>query len=136
MDIDSLSGCALDRAITDLLGGIVCHRRSNNSCNGLHYIRCVACGADGHGNCYGNGDGAVTIDCCSETPFYSSDYNDCRLVEDEIERRGRWEIYLHYLLYELDIYGEVYSEKDIWKCMRATPEQRCRAALKAVKGGG
>lgn len=69
---------------------------------------------------------------------YSSDYNACRKIEDEIERRGRWEIYLHYLLYELNVYEgyEGFSEEDIWKCMRATPEQRCRAALKMEKGGG
>lgn len=80
---------------------------------------------------------------------YSTDIATARLVEDEIERRGLgWE-YAQELLRLVaypdgrNVYdrtprpGNFYQEgqptdKDLWHLLRATPAQRCLAALKAV----
>lgn len=50
-------------------------------CDGKYFIRCGACGAYGHGNCYGNGEGQIQIKCgehvsCwekAELPAYSTE---------------------------------------------------------------
>ena len=50
-------------------------------CDGTRFIRCGACGRSGHGNCYGNGQGAIQItcggdrSCCDDAmmPEYSTD---------------------------------------------------------------
>lgn len=66
-------------------------------------------------------------------PLYSSSLRGVRLVEDEIERRGLWFSYIETLL--IDILKVKPPERwmdCIWQCLRATPEQRCRAALAAL----
>lgn len=73
-------------------------------------------------------------------PLYTTDHAACRLVEDEIERRELWGTYLSALVDILDIYGYdawydwdrqwVSAVRDI---LRATPEQRCHAALRALE---
>lgn len=59
-----------------------------SKCDGRVWIRCGACGAMGHGNCYGDGTGAIQIlcgehvSCCEESqvPDYLNDANDDYLV--------------------------------------------------------
>lgn len=59
-------------------------------------------------------------------------------VENEIERRGLADLYIHYLMPQVGIDGHKpgYDERDLFAIRRATPEQICRAALKAVRGSG
>ena len=76
-------------------------------------------------------------------PFYSTEIGDAWLVEDEIERR-------HFQQQYVDTLADMVTTTDsivediialhglsdaliIWRILRATPEQRCRAALAAVK---
>jgi hypothetical protein len=64
-----------------------------------------------------------------------------RLLEDEIERRGLKELYITELFYLVgsDVehaathiwYADI---PDFWSLLRATPEQRARAFLEAMKG--
>ena len=42
-------------------------------CDGSRRTICGACGGHGHGNCYGNGNGPVQIECCEQMPGYSTD---------------------------------------------------------------
>jgi len=65
-------------------------------------------------------------------PAFSTSYTDVRLLEDEIERRGLWQQYIGVLLDILNSYDRP-SMVDIWAIIRATPEQRARAFLEAVK---
>lgn len=66
---------------------------------------------------------------------YSGDAAAARLIEDEIERRGIGEAYIWYLA---EVIGHprhvAWSSLDMFALLRATPEQRCRAALRAVGG--
>lgn len=71
-------------------------------------------------------------------PEYSTDPAAARLVEDEIARRGLWEEYANALLDILDISDtDLYdnSARASWQVLRATPEQRYRAALAACGEG-
>lgn len=61
-------------------------------------------------------------------PHYTTEHAAARLVEDEIERRGLQQRYVDELLTferEADFSAE-------WFLIRATPEQRCLAALRAL----
>jgi hypothetical protein len=61
----------------------------------------------------------------SAVPCFSSDYNACRQMEDELERRGLVERYCK----ELDrLVGP-----GIWWLIHASATDRCRAALLAVQ---
>jgi hypothetical protein len=59
------------------------------------------------------------------TQRYSTDIAAARLVEDEIERRGLSSEYTGALAVRI--------RGDLWDLLRATPEQRCRAALVVVR---
>jgi hypothetical protein len=71
-------------------------------------------------------------------PHYTADLTAARLVEDEIERRGLQSVYAVHLMTLLcggwanneGLY--ILEEDDLWTLLRATPEQRCRAALRAM----
>lgn len=65
----TLSREELNQAIAKL-AGFVCPNHIAGLCNGTQRIKCMACGAIGHGNCYLLVDGAVQIPCCTETPDY------------------------------------------------------------------
>lgn len=69
-------------------------------------------------------------------PYYSTSLDDASGVEAEIETRGLWEFYIHYLIIQVKVDGfkPCYDEMDLWQICRATPEQICRAALAAVRG--
>lgn len=69
-------------------------------------------------------------------PPYSTDPAAVCLVEDEIERRGLRDAYIEHLLdviaapdLRLDIWP---TAADLWKVARATADQRCQAALRAL----
>lgn len=77
----------------------------------------------------------------AEHDFYpATDANHAREVEAEVERRGLGETYIHCLAREIDPFmtGRKMDLGTMLKIRRATPEQCCRAALKAVqqKGNG
>lgn len=67
-------------------------------------------------------------------PAFSESHEAARILEDEIERRAAQvayldalvEIVLPYVHYEL-------KTADIWRVLRATPEEKCRAFLKTVE---
>ena len=65
---------------------------------------------------------------------YTTDQTAVRLVDDEIERRGLQEPYIQALdklvTYEHES-GWVWFR---WGILRATPEQRCQAAVIAIRG--
>lgn len=74
------------------------------------------------------------LDEWGEIPRYEGRIEDAQLVEDEIEKRGLETKYIS-CLQEIVWNGE-YSEHDYplelkWRLLRATPEQRCLAALRA-----
>ncbi len=67
-----------------------------------------------------------------DSPFWA------REVEDEIERRGKSAKYVRLLMEELGLdhlFGGTIDGLHLFKLITATPEQRCRAAYKAVMGG-
>lgn len=72
----------------------------------------------------------------SIVPHYTTDPVACRLVEDEIERRGLL-INCLYQLYDmlgkLVMYEDYIGIKDVAVMLRATPEQRCHAAMIAIE---
>lgn len=65
-----------------------------------------------------------------------------RALEDEIDRRGMQVRYIealaeltpHYRAYPEGYSGAMYPPLSVFVLMRATPEQRARAFLQAVKG--
>ena len=65
-------------------------------------------------------------------PHYSTDIAAAVQVEDEIERRGLIRPYLDALW---DVTGNLYARgpQAMWALLRATPEERCQAALKALE---
>ena len=66
----------------------------------------------------------------------SSDLESARLLEDEIERRGLQEKYLVVLHEVVGAKWIDYGVMDVWSIFRATPEQKARAFLAAIGGGG
>lgn len=64
-------------------------------------------------------------------PPFTTDHDACRLVEDEIERRG---LVREYITALGTVINAVPFDDDLWpwQHMRATPEQRCHAALIAL----
>lgn len=69
----------------------------------------------------------------SPVPRYSTDPAAARLVEDELERRGLHHEYS--VLLAIDVFRTRHGWQDwqdTWAVIRATPQQRCRAALKSV----
>ena len=72
-------------------------------------------------------------------PAFSENHEAARLLEDEIERRGLWGVYLTALIKLLNIHGDrTWFDWDrewvhaVAIMLRATPEQRARAFLEAV----
>lgn len=76
-------------------------------------------------------------------PDYTTDYNACREVEDRIERQGLQESYLNALVHicdpdahpqdDLDMWRVTSVRTDnLWSLVHGAPEQRCRAALRAM----
>lgn len=76
------------------------------------------------------------VDCCSgeEIPYYSSDMNLSRLVEQEIERCGLQSQYGDILaIIEQDMCKDCATHPPMnWLCAHASPKSRCLAALKTV----
>jgi len=64
-------------------------------------------------------------------PYFSSDLIAARLLEDEIERRGLQDEYIRVLL--AIVAPDRSTVGTFWLILRATPSQRSRAFLKAVK---
>lgn len=58
---------------------------------------------------------------------YSTDRQLVQLVEDEIERRNLVHSYVKHLY-------AIVGKRGAWSLIRATPKQRCCAALKAASG--
>ena len=69
-----------------------------------------------------------------EVPYYSIDLNYTALVRAEIERRGLVGMFLIELTTAIDPGVTVGPYDRQWAFFNASPEQQCRAALKAVEG--
>lgn len=98
-----------------------------NDLSALNVDCAIAMGyrSDGKGGIGGLGIGDAI-------PSYVDDYNDARLLEDEIERRGLVKEYI-FALDKLVTYPAEESWQGYrWGILRATPEQRARAFLTAV----
>lgn len=57
-------------------------------CNGEHRTRCGACGAAGHGNCYGNGSGPIQVGCsdgCGAASYSTDPAAAWSLIEETIK---------------------------------------------------
>lgn len=69
-----------------------------------------------------------------DCPHYSTDPAAVRQVEDEIERRGLQDPYVMHLCAELECEAlfEENPHRAVWLLLRATPAERCRAAVRAV----
>jgi len=68
----------------------------------------------------------------SEAPCYSSDPRAAAQVEDRINDLGLWREYASALL---ELTGTQYQSSlpvIVWAIVRATPEQKCLAALEAI----
>lgn len=67
-------------------------------------------------------------------PQFSTDANDARLLEDEIERRGLQSRYIAHLM--LLVLGKATpitgSEPAVWAALRAKPDERARAFRNTV----
>lgn len=76
----------------------------------------------------------------NEGTYYTTDHAAARDVEDEIERRGLKQEYLRALIDDVapimfqDAYENFRDDAydGLWAFTRATPEQRCKAALRAI----
>jgi hypothetical protein len=69
----------------------------------------------------------------NELPAYSTDPAAARLLEDEIEERGKINAYMTHLCRECGI--RTFDRMDVadaYALIRATPEQRAQAFLKAI----
>ena len=112
IDIDTLTGRELDAAVAEVVMGWT-------SAGGVQYAR--------------RGETGFTI----VLPEFSTDERYAAQVEAEIERRGWTYMYIYWL--ERDV-SEMYEHDDMdngdwFKIVNATPEQRCRAAYRAVMSG-
>lgn len=115
-------------------------RHIEDKCNGEYFIRCGACGAYGHGNCYGNGAGAIQIKCgesraCCDNawmPNYSTDISAAWEIAEKLKltitpkvdatEKSRWLADTRLAWHE-----------EPWLAYGATaPLAICRAALKAM----
>ncbi len=66
-------------------------------------------------------------------PAWSERHEDARMLEDEIERRGLQIEYSLAIARLLSFDMKEFSLDDAWLLLRATPEQRARAFLEAIK---
>lgn len=62
-------------------------------------------------------------------PAYSTDHNACQLVRAVIESLGLRNEFMEHLQDLVDVWPSLSLN---WRILNATPEQQCRAALKAV----
>lgn len=67
-----------------------------------------------------------------ELPALSTDHAAARLVEDEISLLDLYAEYVAALVAVVAPEADLESTDVIWSVIRATPEERCRAALIAV----
>ncbi len=51
----------LNNLMAEIMGWKAKHRE--DKCDGVNIIKCGACGAHGHANCYGDGTGAIQLTC-------------------------------------------------------------------------
>lgn len=71
-------------------------------------------------------------------PFFSQDIRACRLIDDVIEQRGVQQRYIEELASLRGCPGSratmptIWSWDGLWCVMRASPADRCRAALRAM----
>jgi len=65
-------------------------------------------------------------------PAWSERHEDARMLEDEIERRGLQEKYIYALMPTYHHFDSA-SPHELFNLLRATPEQRARAFLEAIK---
>ncbi len=70
----------------------------------------------------------------SNLPPLSTDHAAARLVEDAIERRGLELDYTQALARLVRPDDRHWAVRTSWALLRATPAERCRAALEAVRG--
>jgi hypothetical protein len=119
-------------------------KHQEDKCNGEYFIRCGACGEYGHGNCFGDGRGAVQIKCGE----YVACCDDAELPEYRIDISAAWEV-VEKLRKSFDVVIDLDDEltscrilrrvDDEWnremlveQIFESTPYAICRAALLAV----
>lgn len=142
------AGRELDALIAEKVMGqslaSFCDYFKGQRCDGKRLTRCNACGAQGHGNCYGPGrGGALQVDCenvCS-APSFSTDIAAAWLVVGKLRESGRvltlsvdecgfpggeWRCFMQWDVESGD------NEGHCWADGQTAPLAICRAALKAV----
>ena len=70
-----------------------------------------------------------------QVPDYSGSLDAAWQMEEEIERRGRdcLCLYVRRVIWNCGGVGHPDSPQTLWRYIHATPEQRCEAALEAVR---
>jgi len=131
---EPLSGRALDAAVAErVMGWRVISEKDWLNWHYLVDVKDLVLG----------GDGLYLVDrasagCRTTGNVFSpsSDDNDTRKVRAEIERRGLQHQLIVALMEEVNVpdqYG-IWFSGDAFVLLNASPEQQCRAALKAVEG--
>ena len=69
----------------------------------------------------------------ADVPAFSTDYEAARILEDEIERRGLQIEYAKAVMKLIYQQGFKNYAEPQWLLIRATPEQKARAFLEAIK---
>jgi len=109
-----------------------------NPCDGFVYdmdgvLRCTACGYRGTWGMAAARHGAQSL-------HYTTDHNACRLVEDAVKQQQGFYTYTEKLIDlvcpDLWKHGlgdeDIFLHNEIGKLILATPDQRCRAACRAM----
>lgn len=110
----------VDALIAEKVMGWKC---ADRDCDGKFLTRCGACGRHGHGNCYGNGEGAIQVSCIDRghRPSYSSDISAAWEVVEKMKDR-----------YDRSTVEWVTFAAWCGELGDMTPSGICLAALKAV----
>jgi hypothetical protein len=97
------AGRELDALVAEKVMGWKARHREDK-CDGIHIIKCGACGRFGHANCYGQFGGGeiqllcVEASCCqtAQPPEYSTSIADAWQVVEKLANDG-WDLDLVYL---------------------------------------
>lgn len=107
--------------------GMDADRHNGPACQRCGYGFCIHC----------EGDAGYTAEPCQRPIMnYSGSIIFAQQVENEIERRGLAKFYIEALAASLGITRETLIDAGasaLWCILRATPEQRCHAALLAAR---
>ena len=108
-------------------------------CDGVNKVRCGACGQRGHGNCYGNGVGAIMLKCADNcpSPSYSEDISAAFLVVEKMRERGFQFELIRFCddQWRARFCDRTYVIDGVAASVDSAPEAICRAALAALGAG-